>query len=190
MRLQEIKDIVKREKLLTFAVLKIKKTVPLHKYMALTWFFASYRHERRALKGKAADIGGLLHAISVIGIVSVVFVISVFVRYNSTPIIMASGRELCYVLMAGMLLCYAMTSVMVIKPTLLTCALSRAGLGLSLALCYSALFTKTNRISRIFNRGLKAMVKRPSYTSPQSQLAICFLKTRSNAPSLSNGRST
>ena len=100
------------------------------------------------------------------------FVISVFVRYNNTPIIMASGRELCYVLMAGMLLCYAMTFVMVTKPTLVTCALSRAGLGLSLALCYSALFTKTNRISRIFNRGLKAMVKRPSYTSPRSQLAI------------------
>jgi len=99
--------------------------------------------------------------------------VSVFVRYNNTPIIMASGRELCYVLMVGMLLCYAMTFVMVSKPTLLTCALSRAGLGLSLALCYSALFTKTNRISRIFNRGLKAMVKRPSYTSPRSQLAIC-----------------
>jgi len=101
------------------------------------------------------------------------FVVSVFVRYDNTPIIMASGRELCYVLMVGMLLCYAMTFVMVTKPTLLTCALSRAGLGLSLALCYSALFTKTNRISRIFNRGLKAMVKRPSYTSPRSQLAIC-----------------
>jgi len=57
-------------------------------------------------------VGGLLHVIfSVIGIVSVLFVISVFVRYNSTPIIMASGRELCYVLMVGMLLCYAMTFV-------------------------------------------------------------------------------
>jgi len=67
-----------------------------------------------------------------------------------------------------------MTFVLVSKPTLATCTLMRAGLGLSLALCYSALFTKTNRISRIFNRGLKAMVKRPSYTSPRSQLAICF----------------
>jgi len=67
-----------------------------------------------------------------------------------------------------------MTFVLVSKPTLVTCTLSRVGLGLSLALCYAALFTKTNRISRIFNRGLKAMVKRPSYTSPRSQLAICF----------------
>ena len=45
---------------------------------------------------------------------------------------MASGRELCYVLMAGMLLCYAMTFVMVTKPTLLTCALWRAAPDLEL----------------------------------------------------------
>jgi len=50
---------------------------------------------------------------SVSGIVSVAFVISVFVRYNNTPVIMASGRELCYVLMAGMLLCYSMTFAVV-----------------------------------------------------------------------------
>ena len=41
-------------------------------------------------------------------------------------------------------------------------------------MCYSALLTKTNRISRIFNRGIKAMVKRPSYTSPRSQIVICM----------------
>jgi len=123
---------------------------------------------------------------SVVGIVSVMFVLYVFVRYNSTPVIMASGRELCYVLMAGMLLCYAMTFVMVTKPTTGTCTLARAGLGLSLALCYSALFTKTNRISRIFNRGVKAVVKRPSYTSPRSQLAICFcLASMPQSPVLS-----
>lgn len=108
------------------------------------------------------------------GILLVVCVFVVFLRYNSTPVIMASGRELCYVLMAGMLMCYLMTFVMVSKPTLTTCVLFRVGLGLSMSICYAALFTKTNRISRIFNRGLKAMVKRPSYTSPRSQLAICF----------------
>ena len=87
---------------------------------------------------------------------------------------MASGRELCYVIMAGMVFCYAMTFVMVSKPNVVVCCMFRLGLGTSLALCYAGLFTKTNRISRIFNRGLKAVVKRPSYTSPRSQLAICF----------------
>ena len=73
-----------------------------------------------------------------------------------------------------MLACYLMTFVMVAKPSPITCTILRMGLGLSLSICYAAIFTKTNRISRIFNRGIKAMVKRPSYTSPRSQVVICL----------------
>ena len=98
-----------------------------------------------------------------------------YTRFNKTPVIMASGRELCYVLLSGFICCYGMTFIMVAKPTVVTCTSLRLGLGLSLSICYAALFTKTNRISRIFNRGVKAMVKRPSYTSPKSQLMIVGL---------------
>ena len=107
------------------------------------------------------------------GILVIIFVVVVFFKFNRTPVIMASGRELCYVLLFGLAFCYSMTFIMVAKPTVVSCTFLRMGLGLSLSICYSALFTKTNRISRIFNRGVKAMVKRPSYTSPKSQLVIC-----------------
>ena len=110
---------------------------------------------------------------SAFGILATLFVIVVFIRFNRTPVIMASGRELCYVLLFGFIFSYSMTYLMVAKPSSASCTLLRLGLGLSLSICYSALFTKTNRISRIFNRGVKAMVKRPSYTSPRSQLVIC-----------------
>ena len=80
--------------------------------------------------------------------------------------------QLCYVLLFGLGMCYAMTFVMVVKPNFFTCLGLRAGLGLSLSICYAALVTKTNRISRIFNRGAKGG-KRTTYTSPQSQLVIC-----------------
>jgi len=87
---------------------------------------------------------------SVIGIVSVTFVISVFVRYNDTPIIMASGRELCYVLMAGMLLCYAMTSVVTrssMSPTLGTAASLRREVMRHFAVVLSSLSVSTYRRS-------------------------------------------
>ncbi|CAD5122291.1 DgyrCDS10732 [Dimorphilus gyrociliatus] len=113
-------------------------------------------------------------AFASLGIAATIFVFLVFIKFDSTPIIMASGRELCYVLQCGLIMCYLMTFVMVWEPTVVSCTLLRIGLGLSLSVCYSALFTKTNRISRIFNRGIKAMVKRPSYTSPKSQLVICL----------------
>jgi metabotropic glutamate receptor 6/7/8 len=92
---------------------------------------------------------------------------------RSTPMIMASGRELCYLLLTGILLCYLMAIPILAKPNVFTCSLLRVGLGFALCLCYSSILTKTNRISRIFNRGSKAGIKRPSYTSPKSQIVIC-----------------
>lgn len=83
---------------------------------------------------------------------------------------MASGRELCYVLLVGILSCYGMSFVILSKPTFWNCTYLRIGLGLCLSICYSAILTKTNRISRIFNEGRR--MKRPSFTSPKSQVAI------------------
>ena len=86
---------------------------------------------------------------------------------------MASGRELCYLLLTGILMCYLMAIPILAKPNMFTCSVLRVGLGFALCLCYSSILTKTNRISRIFNRGSKAGIKRPSYTSPKSQIVIC-----------------
>ena len=47
------------------------------------------------------------------------------------------------------------------------------GVSLSLTVCLAALFTKTNRLSRIFNNSIK-QVRQASYVSPMSQLIICF----------------
>ncbi|XP_064084977.1 metabotropic glutamate receptor 8-like isoform X2 [Macrobrachium nipponense] len=112
-------------------------------------------------------------AFSSLGLLFTLLTTITFIRYNTTPVIMASGRELCYVLLAGIALCYLMTFVILAPPSTSTCALLRIGLGTGLCICYSAIFTKTNRISRIFNRGMKS-IKRPSYTSPRSQIVICM----------------
>lgn len=108
-----------------------------------------------------------------LGVTATLFTLTVFLRYNSTPMIMASGRELCYLLLTGILLCYLMAIPILAKPNMFTCSVLRVGLGFALCLCYSSILTKTNRISRIFNRGSKAGIKRPSYTSPKSQIVIC-----------------
>ncbi|XP_039310156.1 metabotropic glutamate receptor 8 isoform X2 [Solenopsis invicta] len=108
-----------------------------------------------------------------IGILSTLFTTVVFIRFNRTPVIMASGRELCYVLLVGILSCYGMSFIILSKPTIWNCTYLRIGLGLCLSICYSAILTKTNRISRIFNQGTKK-IKRLSYTSPKSQVVIAI----------------
>lgn len=115
----------------------------------------------------------VLHSFSFLFLTIYLFCSFSYHRFNHTPVIMASGRELCYVLLTGVCLCYVMTFIMLARPTVIRCACLRVGLGLCLSLCYSAIFVKTNRISRIFNCGVKA-VSRPIYTSPISQIAICL----------------
>ncbi|XP_076038510.1 mangetout isoform X2 [Oratosquilla oratoria] len=113
-------------------------------------------------------------SLSSLGLVLTGLVVWVFVRHNSTPVVRASGREVSYVLLSGVFMCYAVTFIFVLKPTDVVCGVQRFGLGFCFAVVYSALLTKTNRISRIFNAG-KRTTKRPSLISPRSQLCICTL---------------
>uniref|UniRef100_A0A8D8Q587 Metabotropic glutamate receptor 8 n=1 Tax=Cacopsylla melanoneura TaxID=428564 RepID=A0A8D8Q587_9HEMI len=111
-------------------------------------------------------------ALSTIGIITTAFIGLVFIRHNDTPVVKAAGRELSYVLLTGILLCYLVTFVLVMKPSDIVCGIQRFGTGFCFTVVYAALLTKTNRISRIFNAG-KRTVKRPSLISPKSQLIIC-----------------
>lgn len=111
--------------------------------------------------------------ISVLGIIATTFVIVTFVRYNDTPIVRASGREMSYVLLTGIFLCYIITFPMIAAPDVVVCSFRRIFLGLGMCFSYAALLTKTNRIHRIFEQGKKA-VTAPRFISPASQLVITF----------------
>ncbi|XP_061582871.1 metabotropic glutamate receptor 4-like [Cololabis saira] len=111
--------------------------------------------------------------IAVIGIMATLFVVVTFIRYNDTPIVKASGRELSYVLLTGIFLCYATTFLMISTPDVGICSLRRIFLGLGMSISYAALLTKTNRIYRIFEQGSMS-VSAPRFISPASQLAITF----------------
>lgn len=106
-----------------------------------------------------------------IGILCTGFVTIVFIIYHETPVVKASGRELSFVLLFGILLCYLMTFLLILKPNSIICGAQKYGIGVCFTICYSAILTKTNRISRIFRAG-KRTAKRPKFISPKSQLLI------------------
>ncbi|XP_038871329.1 metabotropic glutamate receptor 2-like [Salvelinus namaycush] len=110
--------------------------------------------------------------ISCLGMLCTLSVVGLFFKHNDTPVVKASGRELSYILLLGVLMCYSMTFIYIAKPSTAVCTLRRLGLGTSFAVCYSALLTKTNRIARIFS-GVKDGATRPRFISPASQVAIC-----------------
>ncbi|KAM4610272.1 glutamate receptor, metabotropic 6a isoform 2-T2 [Polymixia lowei] len=113
-------------------------------------------------------------SLAVLGILATSSVVLTFIKHNDTPIVRASGRELSYVLLTGIFLIYVMTFLMMAEPGVLVCTVRRLLLGLGMAISYSALLTKTNRIYRIFEQG-KRSVSPPRFISPTSQLGITFI---------------
>lgn len=49
----------------------------------------------------------------------------VWLARRGTPVVRASGRELSFVLLAGILMCYLVTFALVLRPTDFLCSLQR-----------------------------------------------------------------
>ncbi|EPB80727.1 7 transmembrane receptor [Ancylostoma ceylanicum] len=107
---------------------------------------------------------------SLLGLSSTVFVVGVFLKFSNTPVIMASGRELCYCMISGISMCYLLTFFLVSQPSVPTCAFTRVLMGLSMSAIYAAIITKTNRLARVFKPD---SAQRPRFITPRAQVGIC-----------------
>ncbi|KAH9510157.1 hypothetical protein Btru_043617 [Bulinus truncatus] len=113
--------------------------------------------------------------LATVGIFCTMFVICLFIMFNSTPVVMASGRELSYMLLGGCVFCFFMTFMIVAPPSTIMCSIQRFGVGFGFSIIYSSLLIKTNRISRIFESARRS-AKRPPFISPKSQIIMtCIL---------------
>lgn len=88
----------------------------------------------------------------------------------------SSSRELCYIILAGIFLGYVCPFTLIAKPTTTSCYLQRLLVGLSSAMCYSALVTKTNRIARILAGSKKKIcTRKPRFMSAWAQVIIASI---------------
>ncbi|KAJ8412618.1 hypothetical protein AAFF_G00129540 [Aldrovandia affinis] len=111
-----------------------------------------------------------------LGLLATSFVTCIFINFRDTPVVKSSSRELCYIILAGICLGYLCTFCLIAKPHVVYCYLQRVGIGLSPAMSYSALVTKTNRIARILAGSKKKIcTKKPRFMSACAQLVITFL---------------
>ncbi|XP_070313250.1 metabotropic glutamate receptor 5 isoform X2 [Odocoileus virginianus] len=111
-----------------------------------------------------------------LGLLATLFVTAIFIIYRDTPVVKSSSRELCYIILAGICLGYLCTFCLIAKPKQIYCYLQRIGIGLSPAMSYSALVTKTNRIARILAGSKKKIcTKKPRFMSACAQLVIAFI---------------
>ena len=116
-----------------------------------------------------------LTTISGTGIILAFGVTGLFLYYNNTAVVKASGRDLSYPLLAGIILCYIQPYILLANPTPITCGLSRFGLGFSSCICYTALVIKTNRIERVFKSHNASGTDRPRNVKSITQLLILLV---------------
>ncbi|XP_050994358.1 metabotropic glutamate receptor 1 isoform X1 [Labeo rohita] len=113
---------------------------------------------------------------SCLGILVTLFVTFIFIQYRDTPVVKSSSRELCYIILAGIFLGYICPFTLIARPTVTSCYLQRLLVGLSSAMCYSALVTKTNRIARILAGSKKKIcTRKPRFMSAWAQVVIAFI---------------
>ena len=112
-------------------------------------------------------------AITLTGMGAIVtcLIAGLFYWQRETPLIMASGKELSFVLLGGVLMSYLSTFAFVAVPSPVSCGLTRFLLGLSYTICYAAILVKTNRIYRVFNIHT-SKPKKVNFISARSQLII------------------
>jgi len=115
-------------------------------------------------------------SIAILGFSMTFFCMIVFIKHNNTPVVKASTRELSYMIMIGMFLCYATTFALLAKPTKPTCFITTVLPGFSFAVIYGSLVTKTNRVARILAGSKKRiMTKKLKFMSSTAQVVITLL---------------
>ncbi|XP_038050260.1 metabotropic glutamate receptor 3-like [Patiria miniata] len=96
----------------------------------------------------------VLVILTVLGLLATGFTLAVYIRHRNSATIKATSTELSYLLLVGIAMSYASTFLFIAMPTDEICNAKIVMVGISFAVYVGALLTKTNRISRIFNRKL------------------------------------
>ena len=125
--------------------------------------------------GWTDTLGVIIICISGAGVFAVICTFVVYYLYRDTPVVRASSKELCYILLFGIAWCYLTPLVFLADRTDQVCRAIPFVTGLCPSLIAGTLLTKTNRISRIFNRKL-LKTGTPSCLSKKWQLlmVICL----------------
>ncbi|XP_028391000.1 metabotropic glutamate receptor 4-like [Dendronephthya gigantea] len=111
--------------------------------------------------------------LSVVALLLTLGVTIMYIVHKDNRLLKATGRELCFVMLAGIAMCFLVPVLFIAKPADSVCYTRNVFTGLALAMCYAPLFMKVNRIYRIFTSA-KSTIERPALVTPRMQILITF----------------
>ena len=109
--------------------------------------------------------------VSLICLILTLITAIIYFIHKENRLVKASGRELCFVILVGIALCFMVPLLFIARPNDPVCYTRNLLIGLALAMCYAPLFMKINRIYRIFTSA-RFSVARPPMVTPRMQLLV------------------
>ena len=112
--------------------------------------------------------------LSVLGMLGLLFTLYIFIKFNSNPMIKASGRDLCYLILTGLFLSFLFPVVSICRPSRFKCLTQFILDSLPLTISLVPIAMKTNRVVRIFDP-TRRITDRPSLARPLPQIILSVL---------------
>lgn len=109
--------------------------------------------------------------LTITGIVSSLKVTTLIIKNRNRVVVRGSSRELMGIIITGSFMAFLTIPAFIIKPTDVSCLLSRAGVSISCTLLFAPLLVKSIRMFRIFKASAK-FKKEIRFASTSAQLVI------------------
>ncbi|XP_069800033.1 extracellular calcium-sensing receptor-like [Dendropsophus ebraccatus] len=91
----------------------------------------------------AEPLGLVLASLSITFSITTMMVLIVFIRFRNTTVVKANNRNLSYVLLLSLMLCFLCSFVFIGCPVKLTCSVRQSLFGFIFSLCISCILAKT-----------------------------------------------
>ncbi|XP_043935130.1 vomeronasal type-2 receptor 26-like [Protopterus annectens] len=88
-------------------------------------------------------LGTILASICSLLSVTTVSVLFIFIKYRNTPIVKANNRNLSYILLMSLIMCFLCAALFIGLPKKVTCFLRQAVFGMIFTICISTVLAKT-----------------------------------------------
>ncbi|XP_043929428.1 extracellular calcium-sensing receptor-like [Protopterus annectens] len=96
-------------------------------------------------------LGSGLVAVSIFLEMITVAILKIFMKYHHTPVVKANNRELSYLLLFSLMLCFLCSFIFIGRPTHVTCMLRQGAFGTIFTLSISCVLAKTVVVVIAFN---------------------------------------
>ena len=122
------------------------------------------------------DKAGLgIATLTLLGIFLTLFVCIVYIRFFRTPIVKASGGELCFLLLLGIACRFVLAVLELVQPSDLVCITGYVLRYAALNICVTVLFLKTMRITSVFQVDKIAALFVPCFKNMKRQAILIFM---------------